>query len=671
MQERQRALCGALDRLLTIGSYYQPSHERFRAVAAQCEEALAAALPRGGSLEILVEDGGLAIDGGRLPAEAPEARRLFELLDPLQVALLELDGHATSDHLHLALTALKDARLNLAGSQSYREIQIKGLPETVRTTSRSLYLKTRQLKSSRRGKPAPQPETEVVFFDHNLVSEHLLTGTAQGQDCEKQFLDIIKGIMATAEPTRAPGTGAAAGSDPPDLPEEAFAAIGGVLDALSGSGSDLMNLQHLITQAQSALEISGDPELVELVFSRLQKDADKIAGRRVQPRMVGRGQTGTRGDSRRKVTMSQQQMRQLVDALPVDCGPMPDPERQAGADCLAICLQLLDLAPADQLRTGLENCLLRQLTGPVLSGVVRRTVARALQHAFTHKSPRQMLDLWPALWGPLRRSHPDHLEGLWLTIWKELSSRGRENAWPFLVNDLLLGMPCRDRIGRLLLYEGLSQVDATFNPDLRVVLENLPAVGQGSVSDDFFDAPPPLLYPVHKVLVGCSFSGHFGPLLHANLARQAPHPLSSVLLDVMDIYDPVNRPAYHAILDQGSQEELTAEMRELAPELIQETLADLHWDYMEEEWVVPAITWLGRLGQASALPVLAEILQERKYLLLRGWPRPARQAAAAARDLMRERLAYKGSQDAPDPDADPEPVDAADQAAEPTHPVES
>ena len=198
------------------------------------------------------------------------------------------------------------------------------------------------------------------------------------------------------------------------------------------------------------------------------------------------------------------------------------------------------------------------------------------------------------------------------------------------------------RIEFLLLLEAVSQVGALGNHDIIVRLENLPAMLEKNVAVSIFQPPAPLLYSVHKVLVGSSLSGVFGPLLHDHLVRQAPHKLSAVLLEVMDEYLPINRAIYHAILDQGVEETIHSALAELAPEILIEALSDLHWDYMEEDWVVPAIEWLGRLGRESAIGVLQEITQEKKYMVLASWPLQAREAADLALGQLKERLHYRG-----------------------------
>jgi hypothetical protein len=642
MGDAERAFCGGLDRLLTIGSYYQPSHERFQAVARECAQSLGEVIKDRPKLELFVTADGLLLDKGHLSQAAVEARRLFDLLDPLHIALVEIDATATSDHLHLALATLKKARNAISGSRTYQEVEIKGLPDTVKILNRSLFLKTHTQAQSQPKPPPRRKAPEVTFFEHNMISELLLSNSPAAQKLEKEFVGIIQGIMATADPTRLK-TRPAGEAEPEEwLPEETLEAIEKVLEALSGTGSDLMNLQHLITQAQSALEVTGDPALVDLVFARLQKDSRKLARKRVQPKMIGKDQKGTRNDSRKNLIMSQQEMREIVDNLAPAYGPQPDPRDQAGGDCLAICVQLMDLAPTEELVSGIEETILRILTRPKVTAQLRLDVVHTCRALLMHL-PDEVLDrTWPMIWGPLHRSHPELKADLWWVIWQELNARGRDRAWPFLVNDLLLGMTGSRRIEFLLLLEAVSQVRALGHHDIIVRLENLPAMLEKSVAVSYFRPPAPLLYPVHKVLVGSSLSGIFGPLLHDHLVGQAPHKLSSVLLEVMDEYLPINRAVYHAILDQGVEESIHPALAELAPEILVEALSDLHWDYMEEDWVVPSIEWLGRLGREPAIGVLQEIIQEKKYMVLSSWPLVAREAAEQALAELKERLHYRG-----------------------------
>jgi hypothetical protein len=342
MHDRHRSFCGVLDRLITIGSYYQPSHERFQATARAAEDALQASVAGFETLEIFVTAEGLLIHEGLLGRDEPEARRLYQLLEPLHVALLEVDAGTSSDHLHLAFSALKKAHSGLGQRVGYSEVEIQGLPETVRAISRSLYLKTRVEK----GPPGPAPAVEEVreqvhFFEHNLVGDLQDGDPEKSHKLEREFLGIIQGIMSSvdAEQFRSHEPG----DDDPDtwLPPEAARAIKGFLSALSDSGADPMSLENLIDQAQASLRVTGDPQLVELVFSRLQKTGRKLASQRVRPGMVGKGRNPGRARNDRRIIMSLQEMQECVESLDWPEGPIPDPEMTAEGDCLAVCLQVL------------------------------------------------------------------------------------------------------------------------------------------------------------------------------------------------------------------------------------------------------------------------------------------------------------------------------------------
>ncbi len=644
MHSRHRALCGALDRLLTIGSYYQPSHARFISTARAAEEAFQKAVAGFETLEIFVQGEGLIIHDGYLAGDEAEGRRLFQLLEPLHVAILEIDATATSDHLHLAFSALKKAHAEVGKRVGYAEVRIKGLPETVRTVGRSLFLKTRVQDNAPPPGPAPSgpdqdPAEQVRFFQHDMVTNLGATDSERSRLMEREFVGIVQGILSTIDPSAEPR-----GEDGDPLawvPPESLGAIQGILSALAGTGADLMTMDHLIAHARSSLQITGDPELVELVFQRMQKTGRKLAGKQIQPKLVGKGSdTSTRAV--RQVAMSLDEMKTTLEGLQIPLGPMPDPLATAGGNCLAVCLQVMQQQPTADLTAGIEQTILRILSAPGFDRARARAVVPVLAALLDQDDPGLRARMWPMIWGPVQRNHPGWTELLWRELWPGLSSRLRLRAWPYLVNDLLLGLPVSDRIAHFSLLDSLSRVEDAGEHETRVVLENLPALQEQKVADGFFDVPPPLLYPVHRVLVGTSLSGYFGPLLHRALVQQAPHPLSAVLLAVMDGYQPTNRAVYQAILDQGIEEKPQPELADLGADILAEALADLHWDYMEEAWVVPAITWLGELGREPALPILTNILDEKKYMVLNSWPLEAREAAGPALARLRERLIYKG-----------------------------
>jgi len=77
----------ALDRMLTVGSYYPPGHEKYREVAAAAHRAVARAAGPQGVVAIEITEPGLTMGLSFAPADGREAKRLHKMLMPLDIAL--------------------------------------------------------------------------------------------------------------------------------------------------------------------------------------------------------------------------------------------------------------------------------------------------------------------------------------------------------------------------------------------------------------------------------------------------------------------------------------------------------------------------------------------------------------------------------------------------------
>ena len=133
----------SLDRLLSIGSYYQSGHERYQEVAREAFNAVTSAMGPNKALYIECAKEGFWIDDAFLEADAREARRLHEMLEPLNIAEVEITKDVSAEDLHRAMVVIKQHHNNLGSADSYKEVTIHGLPDTVKTTDRSLYVRTR------------------------------------------------------------------------------------------------------------------------------------------------------------------------------------------------------------------------------------------------------------------------------------------------------------------------------------------------------------------------------------------------------------------------------------------------------------------------------------------------------------------------------------------------
>lgn len=622
------ALLLALDRLMSVGTYYQPGHARYQAVTKECHDAVQQALSGRASVDIQVSETGLNVCGQLFPAGSREARRLYSLLDPLSIAVLKIHAGVTTEDLHAGLAVLVGHKNSLSSARTYEEAEITGLPAAVTALRRSLYLKTRS------GAPGPQPGPDSPFIiEPNVIPAELLAPGADIQKAEREFVRLIKGILQHKRPKRGLGKGvpAVAGqakAAEPALdvegwiPDAAISAIRDMVKALGGTNSDPMIFEHLIGHAQAALQLSGDAELVNLVFHKLRKDLAVLSGPRAK--LVGKAKGKKSGPG---YTMTTEELRVAIEGLTVPFGPHQDPAALDRAATIGICLQVMKGEPAGELATGILETIEHVFSSPRFGEPEKSALAAAVAQLFTRPPDQRALDLFHLVWEPLRQHHPELVGPTWLEVWRLLLPKQREHAWPFTVNDLLLGMAWKSPLDALALYGAVSRIKVAGKSQLLYRLENLAALKEGRLGEEVFSPPPPLLFPVHQVLIGSSVSAIHGPLLHDHLLRLLPHPLSVTLLEAMTEYHPGNRVVYQAILEQGVADKVVPRLQEVAERLLGLALKRLPAAERRATWVKGAIGWLGKLPSAASEEAVNMILSEKRFWFFPAWPKECRLAA--------------------------------------------
>lgn len=628
-------LLAALDRMLTVGSYYPPGHEKYREVARAAHRAVARAAGPQGVLAIEVTEGGLALGASFAPAEGREAKRLHKLLVPLDVALLEIDQDASAEDLHAALLALKKQQSELGSSRAYRAIEVTGLPASVRVTSRQLYVKMRHKLV---GSGGTRPNIDA--FDPNTIPDAMLVATPDGQKLEREFLAVVRGIMTSADPqnlqrlheTSIDRISQVLGEW---IPDAAIRAMKDIIDRLAETNSDPMVLEALVGHATKALELTGDSAMVELAFERLRVEREVKGESR--PLLENRPRPRGVKPSPVTYTMTRAQLGALVDEVAAEAAPIADLDARTNADCLGICCQILSAAPSLELAeqvTGLMETLVaddRCSAGDL--EVVRDALRSAFQRGWNEHTP----ELARALLEPMRLLRPRKLGWLWLSVWEGLLERGqKEAAWPFVVNDLLLGVDWDDLEGKLQLFGELTRLDVSDRLDLLARLETLPALRDKHVDDGFLEAPAPLLYPVYRLLLRSSLSEEFGPRLLARLAEQDAQPLVAQLLACLGGWDRGHLRLYQAMLDQGVAERVSPALADLAGRYLRGIVTRLEDQELAEPWVPGAIDWLSRLRAGGATEILRDIVEERRWLFIPVWPAAARDAARTALERLEQ-----------------------------------
>lgn len=625
----QEELLVALDRMLTTGTYYPPGHAQYVAVAEQCTAAVAAALQGRPRITIEITAVGITMGEGFVGRERRCARRLYDLLEPLNQALLEIHAGAETADLHAALTTLKEHHKQLAGTRTYQEITIEGMPELVQVTGRSLFVRTKAGNGPER---TDSPINE--YFDPNTIPDAALVPTPEGQMMEREFLAVIQGLLRGGDPHRLQALREAEGEQVSQLlgtwvPDHAIKTIKEILDALEATNSDAMMLQHLISHAQTALQLTGDPLLVELVFEKLRKENHSKP--KSQPLLEKRPQPARKPA---RFTLSRAELRKLIDSVGAEAeaaGEYEDIVAPARAECLGICIQVMALGPNDELAAGIASTLNLLLTDETLPEGDLRVCAEALMASFAQDNPAAIALIVPAVCAPLRHAHHERLGPLWHRVWSGLDSRAaRERAWPHAVNELLMGLRWQDAREKLAFYQQLSSIKTVGRTDLLVRLEELQALQEKILAKDLFHAPAPLLYGVHELLLGSSLSELHGPLMHQRLAYQKAHALAAILMDGYTDYNHANRKAYQAILAQGLQERIVPELRDIALRHLKGTVKRLPVERRDEAWVPEAVRWLGRIGTVKTRPLLEDILKQKKMLFFPVWPAACREAARDA-----------------------------------------
>lgn len=633
-----------LDRMLTVGSYYPPGHEKYRQVSAAAHRAVARAAGPNGIVSIEIDEPGLTIGLSFAPADSREAKRLHKLLMPLDIALLEIDADASIEDLHASLAVLKKHQSELTGARAYRAIVIKGLPESVRVTNRTLYVK---MKHRLTGPGGTLPHAEA--FDPNTIPDAMLVPTPEGQKLEREFLAVVRGIMQAGDPERLKQLH----ETPIDkitealgewIPDAAIRVMKEIIDRLAETNSDPLVLESLVGHARRALEMTGDVELVELAFQRLRVEREvkgesrPLLDKRPKPRNVKRQPV--------VYTMTRAQLGALVDEVTAEARPIEDLNARTNADCLGICYQILSTAPTPELAGNITS-LMQALVGSDDCSQGDLIVARdALRSAFQQGWNEQTTELAMALLGPMRLVRPEKLGWLWLATWEGLlDTAQKEAAWPFLVNDLLLGITWEDAAGRLQLYSELTRLDTHDRLDLLARLEDLPALRDKQATGDILDGPPPLLYPVYRLLLRSSLSEEFGPRLLARLVAQKAHPLVVQLLESLGGYDRGQIRLYQAMLDQGVTERVTPALADQAGRYLRGIVTRLTDDELSEPWVPGAIAWLSQLRVGGVTGILRDIVKERRWLFIPIWPREAREAARTALESLEEAQKKSGARD--------------------------
>ena len=128
----------AIDKLLTVGSYYSADHEQYREVSEKSCAQIVAAIGADQVMAIEIAASGMMLKSQLVDPHHRNVRLLHDLLVPLNIARFEFSDQLTAADLRQAIAALQNHRQNLGNTTGFQEIKIENLPPSVSTASKSV-----------------------------------------------------------------------------------------------------------------------------------------------------------------------------------------------------------------------------------------------------------------------------------------------------------------------------------------------------------------------------------------------------------------------------------------------------------------------------------------------------------------------------------------------------
>ncbi len=607
LDKRYARILKALNHLMTVRSYYSPDHEQYAVASRKACAAIVESMGDHPAITIEIGTEGMMLGGQTVEAGHREVRQLHDLLVPLNIARLEIDRGLTADDLRNALETLHDYKLKLGASDRFQEISIDGLPATVRTIGCKLF-------------SGDELSSVLGEKDHSI------------EDLAHQFLDLVGEIIANmslARPTggedpHAPGShhgksgldGLSDGHLPADLQQLAEA-----LRELARRESDPHNFLALIQNAQKALEISRNPNSVDLVFRLLRKELGKEAPQKTAP-PVSRLQDPDQ--QREKIDLMRTHLAETIAAA-TRAGDLDPASTQD--DFLGICFRILATEPSPSLESHLIAALEMALGSAEVGTEDVQLCARWLvfgwrkKQAVTDRKPLQ------AVLRLLRTHHLELLPAFWMALWDQLEENLRNSLWPFLVNDILLGTgQSPDEVNRGLL-KAVGSVGIQAARSSRNVLFGLPAFRRNQASGVIFSLPCSRLPVLHALLLESPLASWHAPRLQKHLLRTSPNSLPGIVMHLLGDLEGENSALLAALLEEEEQDALSDQLRETVARLLADGLMRLPRRDRNQAWVAKGLEWLHRLDAETASPVLKHVQRSKWLLFFPAWPQKCRQVA--------------------------------------------
>jgi len=617
-------LLKALDKLLTVGAYYSAEHEQYRQAAMKARDAIVGVIGdarRHVGIEITAQ--GLMIGQQNIDPHHRNVRLLHDLLVPLNIARLEIDGTLTPEDLRQALAALQHHKAALGQTVTFQEIVIAGLPSSVRAISCSVLRETKTGSTEVHVGEGTSLDELLGKWDESPDSAQSVAPVDESASLTHEFLDLVAQVLANLKVVA--GESGIKTGDGPDgsfITVDDLVALRQAFERLIRTNPDPAELARLISQAQQALDLSRDAKSADIVFQLLRKNLPSK-----KPSTVSH-QVHRSPAAEYKLTVAQ--LLDQVNELAADPAPIPEPRAGSCTNQLGICFQLLRSDPPRSLRTTLVATIEQIVAQPNFAELNLAIYAQAAISVVEQDDLSGIDDLLPLFTGILRQKHPELISLFWVRLVEAAAPEKLAVLWPHLVNDILLGLggSSREITTRLAVAAGNLPLKSARTEGHR--LEKQPALQGKSATRDLLVAPLPQIQTVLAVLLASPLRGWLGEELFHALRKQPLSRLVDLIISALGEHDPQNDGFYLVLIKHGQDEEPPADLREPAAAVLQSRLESLTAEQRQEEWVPLALDELSRLAPDQSRPLLERVRSEKRFFFFRAWPAAARTAADSA-----------------------------------------
>jgi len=619
-ETRHSTLMARIVRFFSVAAFYPPGHTKCQAAITELHQAIDHVVQVKAPLVLEPSEGGIRLQGVEMDQDTPGIGPLFNLLDCLGVARLEIDRSAPIEDLHKLVNNLNTRKLEATSALEFHTMEFSNLPPSVKIVQREFgwgrfelggnesisVLVTDKLNDlSDRIEQQGWPETRKKELQ--LRMEAFLTkvverldspdsiGQAQSTQSRRSLEDVL--VLGTT-------------------------AISQTIGSLSGDKSSV-DIDRLFQQAAESLAYADDSSSVSIMLEVLNEGSGpELTGGNQEPTENLKSDETDYRESAEDLTAKTLQNAAQAEKLEIT-------NSDNSSEMLSVCLQLLVSGVPDTLTTKLRSRLRKNLMAPLgkpKQSIIEKTISN-LVLAGNRKPVDAAL---PLLLPALVENSNDQFIDFMQQLLPEYQPEKTALVWPHFVGLMLQPKPPRNPETQ----KHLMDTICNLHPDLMKPeahrLDFLKVVQAGKWGSALFMLPWMQNHHLLQSLLAGRQGRITGQKLHEIWKKKHPSTLGGVLMKILGPYHSNHREFYTQLLKNQKTESHPVEFKKQVALKISKSLEALDSSGKEAAWVPHAISELGHLGCRESLGLLTEIEKKKRMLLLPLWPAPCRESARQA-----------------------------------------